>query len=480
VNFKTIDRTQIVFLQKRRRDDIGEVFLWDGKILRGIFPDATDLVKGFFESGFVDHLVKEELFPESWITEYECDGYGLIVEHEKIWPIIYPQEWSFSMLQDAALVILKVARIAREHGYNMKDCHGFNVLFDENKPKFIDLGSFHKITYGSKGWEPYQEFLRFYYYPLFMWKDGLEYVAKLSIFSANLMPHSEHLIYKYRFLRFLSSGILDKIIKFKFAFSHLASKDYVYIQNKTSNKNTFIRNSIKLGKRIINITGFMASQDLGKFERKIKNIKRKNTMTQWKDYHTGISRKKDRFDKIIEYVNCHCQDAKTAIDIAGNQGLFSKLLLSHTDIEKVICQDLDEQAIDIGYKNHRKNSENISYVNYHSIAPIVKTTHPLPSERFKCDIVFTLALLHHLILSQGFSIEDIFEEFGRYTNKYVCIEFMPKGLWVQGAEVKIPPWYTEEWFRERFKRYFEILKKEQIAENYIVYIGKLKEKACNG
>ena len=53
---------------------------------------------------------------------------------------------------------------------------------------------------------------------------------------------------------------------------------------------------------------------------------------------------------------------------------------------------------------------------------------------------------------------------------------MPKGLWVFGAEVNVPDWYTVKWFREVFEKYFEPLKEEQIAENYIVFVGRMKSK----
>lgn len=179
-----INKNEINYLQRRRRDDVGEIFEWNGKILRGIFPDRSDLVRGMFDSGFVNDLTEKKIFPESIITDYESEDYGLIVEHKRISPIIYPQEWTFLMLKDSALTVLEVAKIAMEYGYNMKDCHGFNVLIENCQPKFIDLGSFHENKDGCTGWEPYREFLRFYYYPLYMWKDGLEFCSKLSIFSA--------------------------------------------------------------------------------------------------------------------------------------------------------------------------------------------------------------------------------------------------------------------------------------------------------
>lgn len=469
---KTILKEDIQYLQKRRRDNVGDVFEWQGKILRGIFPSATELVKSLFESNFIAHLVEENLHVESWMTDYELEGYGLVIEHKKIWPVIYPQAWTFSMLKDAALAILKIAQVARRYGYNMKDCHGFNVLFDGNQPKFIDLGSFHKIKDGSSGWEPFKEFLQVYYYPLFMWKDGMEYVAKLSIFSANKTPHSEHFIYKHRYLRFLKAGVLEKLIKIRFIFSDLACIDHLSLQNRLKNKNLFVRKGVWTLKRIVDRLGMSNSQSLGTIERKIKNVSKRCANTAWNNYHGRISKKKSRFDSIIEYIHTYCPDAKTAIDIAGNQGLFAETVLSETNIEKVICQDLDERAVDIGYNKAKSQPTNISYVNYNAMAPIVKMSHSVPSDRFKADVVFSLALLHHLLLSQGYSIEDILEELKKYSKRYVFIEFMPKGLWISGREVNIPEWYTRDWFREHFKKYFQLIREQQIAENYIIFVGK--------
>jgi len=188
-----------------------------------------------FDSGFIDELIEKKLFPNSWISDIEVEGYGLVIEHEKIEPIIYPQEWTFEMLKDSALAVLEVAKIAEKYGYNMKDCHGFNVLIDRNKPKFIDLGSFHKNKDGVRGWEPYGEFLRFYYYPLYTWADGLNYISKLSIFSANLTPHIEHYLYKYKFLRLLPINIIDKLVKLNLTPSIIACWSYDRI-DKISNQ----------------------------------------------------------------------------------------------------------------------------------------------------------------------------------------------------------------------------------------------------
>jgi hypothetical protein len=38
---------------------------------------------------------------------------------------------------------------------------------------------------------------------------------------------------------------------------------------------------------------------------------------------------------------------------------------------------------------------------------------------------------------------------------------------------EIPAWYTRDWFRSKFEQYFELVDESEIAENRILFIGKL-------
>jgi len=57
--------------------------------------------------------------------------------------ISYPYEWSFLQLKAAALLTLRVQRIAREHGMVLKDASAYNgAIYRQKKPIFIDTLSF--------------------------------------------------------------------------------------------------------------------------------------------------------------------------------------------------------------------------------------------------------------------------------------------------------------------------------------------------
>ena len=82
------------------------------------------------------------------------------------------------MLKDAALMVLDIAEIGWKYGYNMVDCHKLNVLFKDNRPVYVDLGSFVPREEGSTGWNPYSSFLHSYFYILSLWNSGATTLAK--------------------------------------------------------------------------------------------------------------------------------------------------------------------------------------------------------------------------------------------------------------------------------------------------------------
>ena len=461
----------IVLIQKRQRDDVGEVFEYEGRILRGIFNDKVEMVRGMFDSGFIDDLISKKFMPKTWITDHSCSRYGLVLEHAKVWPVVYPQEWSYTMLQDAAIMVLDIARIARRYGYNMKDCHGLNVLFNGARPIFIDIGSFHANEQNVYGWECQDEFVRAYMYPLRIWSDGLEFLARLCLFSANLTSHSDFLKYNHPFLRVIKKKYIDTVVKImKVPYLVSISKPWRISQYS---KNVLYKICFSVLKGYCRIK-FNNNSDLNSLMKRICIQKKRHDVTEWSNYHNVILKKANRFDYILNAISYYCPDAQTALDVAGNQGIFSKKLLSLNTIQKVICQDLDEGAIDHGYAQSRTKQDNnkqLTYVNYNIMASIIKSSFPSPWERYCSDIVISLALLHHLILSQGYSLADILTEFKKYSKKYVVIEFMPKGLWVYGAEVSVPTWYTLEWFREEFSNNFTLIHEHQTEENYVLFIG---------
>lgn len=186
-------------------DTLGFTFVWQGHFLRGIYPKSVEWAKTYFNTGFIDEAVDKGLFPKTWISDFENEQFGMIIEHEMISPVLYATDWNSAMLKDAALMVLDIAEIGWKYGYNMVDCHKLNVLFQNNHPVYVDLGSFVLREKGSTGWKPYNNFLESYTYILDLWTHGSEQVAKRMMSPGVLMHTKNYLAYKHPFYRRHSS-----------------------------------------------------------------------------------------------------------------------------------------------------------------------------------------------------------------------------------------------------------------------------------
>jgi len=171
-------------------DTLGFTFIWNGHFLRGIYPQSVKLARSYFDTGFLDEVVGKGMFPKTWISDFENEEFGIIIEHEMISPVTYATEWNSAMLKDAALMVLDIAEIGWRHGYNMVDCHKLNVMFRNNRPLYVDLGSFVWNEKGCTGWKPYHNFLESYTYILDVWTHGCPQLAK-RMMSPGVTLHSE-------------------------------------------------------------------------------------------------------------------------------------------------------------------------------------------------------------------------------------------------------------------------------------------------
>ena len=144
-------------------------------------------------------------------------------------------------------------------------------------------------------------------------------------------------------------------------------------------------------------------------------------------------------------------------------------------MKNIIATDYDEEAVDTMYLNNR-NSTILVPLIYDFIRPNGRIFDKPIQDRIKSDIVMALALTHHLILSQNIDIDYIFKSMRALTYKYIIIEFMPLGLYDGKLYItpKVPPYYTTQWFRDNFEKYFFLITDEQLEVNRHLFVGKTK------
>jgi hypothetical protein len=459
-----IDDSEVLFVKENNVDSVGILFFWRNRLFRGIFPTATAQVRQLLSCGLIDELVSENLFPGTWLTSFQMDRFDLIVEHEIIHTVTYPFEWSFTMLMDAALTVLKVNEIASSYGWQTKDCHGFNILFDSNIPKFIDLGSFVALEQ-SIGWAAYDQFLEYYYYPLKIWSNGNYYLGRYCLMMA--MRHESYLLYRYPFASIIGLKALKRIQRV------LSLWNRIRFATPAKHEN-------KLPWFAVVVLTLLTRSDANIFTalaRKIRSVKCKADISEWGDYQNRYLEKvagtpvNSRFTRIVALMEN--LDIESVVDLGCNQGVFAQMISERMKLKTIFCADYDVIAIDKLY-NRLKSVANcvIIPVLLDFTLNIKRVSTRDVSQRLRADAAVALALTHHLLLTQSMSISAVLERIGGFSKKYVLVEFMPCGLMgPDGTAPEIPSWYSTKWFRENFSAHFELIHEESLEKNRILFIG---------
>lgn len=471
------------YSHKSMMDDFGRIFFYNNRVFREISVEKETECLELLKSEMFKELIQKELIPATFISNEFPESKKLILEHKKLIESLQ-HEWTFDMFKDAALMVLEINDICNKYGYELKDAHTLNVLFDGEKPKFVDLGSIDLVK-REDDWVAYEEFLNSFFVPLLFWsKNELFIVRKLlesnfyRMFTIPSQRIEESGLYKLikldvnRYNLYLKKNILFSTNKKYNLIVFLVKCFNKFIRVVFSKNNKILRYDLKNGR-------IKDTFPKNKINKDIYLLSRPVIESQWKDYHgkfydsiENVSYP-NRFKRLLEIIK-KLDNIDTAIDLAGNEGYFSILMSKELSLKNIILVDYDDNAINSAYLNIKKlKIQNVTplLLNFMFTPDLVGT-----SKRLKSDLVVSLAVTHHLILTGKFSLAAIFERLLMFSNNYVIVEFMPLGLW--SIETKLPPdipeWYTTKWFEEEFSNYFDLLLKEQLEENRIVFVGKIK------
>lgn len=470
--------SEISFSANSMFDSFGRVFFCNGKVYRAIEKSAVEDCLILLKRPFFLELMNKGFLPHTLISDFEYPDAGIVLEHEKLMNI-QQHEWTFSMLKDAALTLLKIQKIASQDGYELKDAHTMNMLFRGSQAVYVDIGSFQKKE--SDEWVAYEEFLNSFYIPLCFWGEGHFYITRKLLeskfYRMQTIPNQ----------KFTNSG-----------FFSLLNEKITYTDIYFKNKNIKRTENIDKAKRIVEI-----SNDLIKFvkrspsyaftsrtkyydeetiEKRLIQKYYPNQNSLWKGYHSKfygqdqymqISSRFERILSIIEDIN-NRDSLQSVLDLAGNEGMMSFLVKHRCNIPIVSLADYDENALEVACENRKKSNIDINILLLNFMFP---PNIDDVASRVKSDLVMALAVTHHLILTAKYLLPTILERIKAYSNKYVLIEFMPKGLWSieHKKDIELPEYYTQDWFTGEFEKLFDIQTIVQLEENRVLFVGKIKD-----
>ena len=382
------------------KDPDGRVFRSGEHVFRTVTPAALARFEHLRNSGLIDSLVAPGLLMPTTIESAEAFGLdphavGDRVMRQAAVPLVsYSYEWTFSMLQDAALVTLDILQAALARDVVLKDAPAFNVLFEGTCPRLVDVLSLEAYQPGAL-WAGYTQFCRSFLAPLLVSAHTGTAVGPLLRGHLGELPLGD----AARLLgwtRVLRPGVATHIL----------------LQSRLEQG---------FGKRPDDVGqadgGSRTPEGAPDQDRRPHPCARRVAapppivgMGRVSDANTYNEESRAQKAGFVERALSE-KRPRVVLDLGCNTGEYSRLALRHA--HHVVALDGDADSVDALYRTERGSTK---------LSPIVSDLHnPTPAQgwqlreraalldRLKGDFVLALALVHHLRISAGIPLPDVIQ-----------------------------------------------------------------------
>ena len=437
------------------RDPSGFLFLHDESLYRQINECYRSHYDHFLESNLYENLVEQGLIvahDEVSLEFARSDSAYKVIKPQLVPFISYPYEWSFSQLKDAALATLAIQKKALDFGMSLKDCSAYNIQFLDGKPVLIDTLSFEKHVEGQP-WIAYRQFCQHFLAPLALMAHTNIQLSQLSRVYIDGVPLD------------LASSLLK--FRTRFNFSLLS---HVHLHARSQRR--FSGKEIKRTRHHMSRLALLGLID--NLNSAIKKLKWQPAGSEWGDYYDNhnysdgaLEHKKVILGGFLDKVH-----PRAVWDLGANTGFFSRIA-GDRGIQTTAF-DIDSVAVEKNYLLAKENRET------HLLPLVLDLSNPSPGigwqhrermsfiERGPVDMVFALALIHHLAISNNLPLNMIADFFKNICDN-LAIEFVPK----QDPQVQrllatredIFPNYTRKDFESSFGRHFEIVDSQVVEDS---------------
>lgn len=446
------------------RDNSGYMFKFNGEVYRQINKVYQSNYETLMDNGLYEALdgllIRHQEVELDRNIEPNCFK---IIKPEQIRYITYPYEWTFSQLKDAALLTLRIQKIAMKYGMSLKDSSAYNIQFVDGKPVFIDTLSFEKYD-ETKPWIAYAQFCRHFLAPL----------ALMSMVDINL----NKLLITY--IDGVPLDLCKKLLPFN-ARLNVGLLFHIIMHQVHSKKHEA---DVKLEEVKGGFSRMALEGILDSLKSTIQGLKFPYPETEWGDYYNNTNysdvAEKEKQKLVKEFLER--VSPKTVCDLGANRGDYSRIA---SDMgAETLAFDIDMVAVEKNYVKSKKESEK-------NLLPLVcDLTNPAPaigfanlerdnfSSRFKCDVVMALALIHHISISNNVPFDNSARFFASL-GEYLVIEFVPKSdskvQILLGTREDIFDDYTPDGFEKAYSEYYDIVDKQVIeSSERILYLMRRK------
>lgn len=321
-----------------------------------------------------------------------------ILKHETVPFISYPYEWSFGMLQDAALLHLDLLASAIDDDITLKDGTAYNVQWIGSRPIFIDIASFEKLPIG-RAWAGYRQFCQTFLYPLMLQAyKGVAFQPWLRGALDGITPHDCRHLMSWR--DFFRRGVASHV----FLHSWLQSRqeiDQVDASQALSNAGfhkELIRSNVRGLRKVI------------------ERLRWSPRGSVWSGYSdaNGYTQDDDRIKRDFVRDAVHSRFWDLTWDIGSNTGTYAHIAAENS--RHVVAMDSDHLAVEKLYRELKANpgphgARILPLVN-NFVDPSVGLgwrglERKALADRGRPNLTLCLALVHHLVIGHGIPLREL-------------------------------------------------------------------------
>lgn len=440
------------------RDPSGSVFASGGIVYRQVNRSYREHYDQLMQGGLYDDLVGRGLLVSHAEVKRESlddpDVYK-ILQPQQLPLVTYPYEWSFSQLQDAALLTLDVQKRCLARDMILKDASAYNVQFLAGKPLLIDSLSFERYRPGQ-AWQAYEQFCQHFLAPLALMSYRDVRLSQLLRVHLDGIPLD------------LAVPLLPRRSWFNIGLSlHLrlhARAQRRYLGTAPSAAGPRRKRLVK--KDLLNIANDLRSAVAG--------LRWDHQGTDWASYYEGDSYQESGFASKRQIVSDFIDQANPSClwDLGANTGVFSRIASQQGIF--TVSLDSDPGAVEASYRKAKQDQDSfiqpllIDLTNPSAAIGWAHSERDALATRCQADCLLALALIHHLAISNNLPLDKIASYFASMA-AWLIIEFVPKTdkkvQQLLTARDDIFADYSQTGFERAFSEVYEIVESTQVEDS---------------
>jgi hypothetical protein len=441
------------------RDPANQVFYVGGEVFRGLRGEAVDDWRALSATGFFARMVEQGRIcatEPATVGQAGSEVFDLVLRHERVPFISYPYEWTFSMLQDAALLHLEILAAALAEQMITKDGSAYNLQWRGAQPTFIDLGSFERLRPGEP-WAGYRQFCQTMLYPLLLQAHlGVDFQPWLRSQIDGIEPAQMRQLFTGR--RRLHAGVFKHVV-----LQHALERQFSH----TSSQQT------RADLRSAGFTTELVVATVRALRKLVGRLQWQPPASHWGGYRQtcsyseGDAGAKQTF---VQRALAAAGDLDLVLDLGANDGAYSRLAAGHA--RHVVAVESDHAVTDVLYRSLRDAGES-------RILPLVMDlANPSPGSgwrsveraaftgRADADVVLALALVHHLAIGRNVPLPEVLDWLAGLGRRLV-VEFVdPADPMAQRLLSNKPAGLFDGYRREVFEKLlaerYEVTQREEL------------------